>query len=497
MLDRFFFYPLALLAELLRKLLTHRRSFFILINLRWLQRALNRIGIIRAYWVYNHARKKCPAYADFLLQHNVARLKFGDSLSHLPETNKENYIKKYTVEQRCYGGAIPSKGVVIDESSGSSGVPNNWVRSSSDRAEIKKLLQYTFAFTYPGRSIFLINCFALGPWATGMNVSMSLVDVSIMKSVGPDVSKLENTLKQFGQNYTYLICGYPPFIKLFLDSTTLDLSRFELHLVTGGEGMSDGLRAFFLKTFKSAHSSYGASDLDINIGVETEFTIELHALCTSHPELSRALFGQERVPMIFQYNPLDYYVEQSQARELIFTINRRTSAAPKVRYNLKDLGGVLSCDEVLKILEQEKAPVQKLSRHSWLPILFVYGRGDLAVPFYGAKVFSSDVDSIFYDQSLSAHFNSFKISTFEDEGLEHYLKIILEKKSLASAEAAPTAEGLREVFFKELKRVNQDFREVSKMFDSGKLIIEIVDFNTGPFKGADLRVKQNYILKRD
>jgi len=43
--------------------------------------------------------------------------------------------------------------------------------------------------------------------------------------------------------------------------------------------------------------------------------------------------------MIFQYNALDYVIETSLAGELVFTIGRQTSAAPKLRYNLHDQMG--------------------------------------------------------------------------------------------------------------------------------------------------------------
>ena len=46
--------------------------------------------------------------------------------------------------------------------------------------------------------------------------------------------------------------------------------------------------------------------------------------------------------MIFQYNALDYIIETTPEGELLFTIGRQTSAAPKIRYNLHDLGGTLT-----------------------------------------------------------------------------------------------------------------------------------------------------------
>src|SRR5262249_53569745 len=157
------------------------------------------------------------------------------------ETTKANYVKHYTIEDRCHGGRLPRRGVVIDESSGSSGVPNNWVRGASERASVRRLLRHGYTVAFGGKDLLVLNCFALGPWATGMNASMALADTCIMNSIGPDRQKLENTLTTFGARYRYLIPGYPPFIKDFLDTTDLDLSAYELHLAVGGEGISEGL----------------------------------------------------------------------------------------------------------------------------------------------------------------------------------------------------------------------------------------------------------------
>src|SRR5258708_40275608 len=165
---------------------------------------------------------------------------------------KENYVKKYCIEARCYDGRIPAAGVVIDESSGSSGVPNNWVRSAEERDDVKHILQLNYQLIYRDTGCILLNCFALGPWATGMNVSMSLVDVGILKSIGPDQKKLENTLNIFGPSYRYLVFGYPPFIKSFVDNSTLDLSQYRMDRIVGGERISVSPRSNLLQHFKSA-----------------------------------------------------------------------------------------------------------------------------------------------------------------------------------------------------------------------------------------------------
>jgi phenylacetate-coenzyme A ligase PaaK-like adenylate-forming protein len=458
-----------------------------------LQPFLARIGMLRAHAVFLKAKDHCPAYRAFLESEGVS--KNGRwKLSDLPITTKDNYVKKYSLTDRCYYGKLPPAGVVIDESSGSSGVPNNWVRSADEREDVKRILQLNYQLIYRDSGCILLNCFALGPWATGMNVSMSLVDVGILKSIGPDQKKLENSLELFGTNYRYLIFGYPPFIKSFVDTTELDLKKYRMDLIVGGEGISEPLRTHLLQYFQTVISSYGASDLEINIGVETELTINLRRLCMKDRELSQLLFGRELPPMIFQYNALDYIIETTADRELVFTIGRQTSAAPKLRYNLHDLGGVVTHAQLREKLASHGIDIFQLAGpQSRFPILFIYGRSDLTVPFFGAKVSPTDLQEIINgDPDLATQINSFQISSYEDEAINRRLKIRLETVKDLARQLAPR-EQLHQTMFEGLCRVNQDFREVTKMFDRSCVELEIYEFETGPFKERDIRVKNKYV----
>jgi phenylacetate-coenzyme A ligase PaaK-like adenylate-forming protein len=478
---------------LVRLFISIDRRTYMLLSAGPLQALLARIGMMRAHAVYLKAIDQCPAYQDFLEAEG-----YKDSgswkLARLPVMTKENYVKNYSIEQRCYGGKIPASGVVIDESSGSSGVPNNWVRSAQEREDVKHILQLNYQLIYRDTGCILLNCFALGPWATGMNVSMSLVDVGILKSIGPDQKKLENTLNIFGPRYRYLVFGYPPFIKSFVDSTALDLSQYRMDLIVGGEGISESLRTYLLHHFQSVISSYGASDLEINIGVETPLTISLRRLCLTNRDLCEKLFGRQTPPMIFQYNALDYIIETEANGELVFTIGRQTSAAPKIRYNLKDFGGVITHRQLASLLQGEGLAIQDLGNpQSRFPILFVFGRADLTVPFYGAKVYPSDLEDIINAHpTLVKQINSFQLASYEDEQINRRLKIHLEK-ARGLQEDLPAPEVLRNLFFDGLRAGNQDFREVTRMFDRSCVEIEIHAFETGPFEGRDIRVKNKYI----
>jgi len=478
---------------LVRRVLSWRGQTYLLLFAPQMQTLLARIADIRAFAVFYKAKRTCPAYRDFLVQEHYNE-KSKWSFANVPIMTKENYVKKYSLEDRCYGGKIPAPGTVIDESSGSSGVPNNWVRNEYERDDVKRILQLNYEIIYNDDDCILLNCFALGPWATGMNVSMSLVDVGILKSIGPDAKKLENTLTLFGPKYRYLIFGYPPFLKSWLDTTTLDLSAYKMNAVVGGEGMSEGLRGFLLKYFNTVVSSYGASDLEINIGVETELTIALRRLCFENRGLSEKLFGRETPPMLFQYNAADYVIETSPDGELLFSILRLDGAAPKIRYNLKDLGGVYSYKKLNTSLKENDIAVDDLAkRHGAFPILFIHGRGDLSVPFYGAKVFPTDIEEIINAHpTLLGRINSFQIKTIEDAQLKRSLLIHLEKVK-TEKDDLPAADELQNIVFSELCRVNQDFREVTRMFDKSCVEVMLHEFETDVFASRDIRIKNKYI----
>lgn len=478
---------------LVRRFISIDRRTYMLLSIGILQPLLARLGTMRAHAVYSRARSRCPAYRQFLDASGYAE-NGRWSLDRLPVMTKENYVKKYSIQERCYNGRLPACGVVIDESSGSSGVPNNWVRSAREREDVKRILQLNYQLIYRDSGCILLNCFALGPWATGMNVSMSLVDVGILKSIGPDQKKLENTLEIFGTSYRYLVFGYPPFIKSFVDSTRLDLGKYRMDLIVGGEGISEGLRTYLLKSFQSVISSYGASDLEINIGVETQLTIALRRLCLSNRALSESLFGRPMPPMIFQYNALDYIVETTADGELLFTIARKSGAAPKIRYNLRDVGGAFTHVQLARRLKEHGLDIAELAQpQSRFPILFVHGRGDLTVPFYGAKVYPSDLEEIINgNAALVKQIHSFQLSSYEDDRIDRRLAISLERVKEPSADLPPRQE-LRDILFDGLCACNQDFREVTKMFDRSCIEVEVHDFETGPFSGRDIRLKNKYI----
>ena len=201
----------------------------------------------RAYYQFRYAKKRVPAYRDFLNNQGFKEPRFKGlipQIEDIPFIDKENYIKVYDMDSRCVDGRIPERNVIFDESSGSSGTATNWVRGKTERKRNGKIIRFGFETLFGTDPHFIINAFALGPWATGVNVTMSCVSFSMLKSLGPEKEKIENTLRQFGTKYKYVVMGYPPFLKQLVDNSDIPWHDYNISFIFGGESMSEGMRDF-------------------------------------------------------------------------------------------------------------------------------------------------------------------------------------------------------------------------------------------------------------
>jgi phenylacetate-CoA ligase len=320
--------------------------------------------------------------------------------------------------------------------------------------------------------------------------------VAVLKSVGPDVGKIDSTLRQFGPLYRHLVLGYPPFLKQLVDEARIDWSEYDCAAVVGGERMSEALRSYLLRRFRAVYSSFGAADLEINIAAENDFTIALRRLLAARPELGHALNlpSHSSLPMVFQYNPLDYVIETSDAGELVISICRVETTAPKLRYNLHDLGCVVRFREVERALaELEMRPADLAERRLDLPLLFHYGRSDATVAFYGANITPTDVEEVVYSlPELAERVRSFALLLGEDEEANKTLTFAFELA--VGADRPADIEATQARFLDRLSKVNQDYREAARFIPQGKEpTLEFHAPGQGRFAGYDVRLKRRYV----
>src|SRR5665213_7643 len=449
----------------------------------------------RASAAFYNARRKVPAYAEFLRERGADD---PDTWDEVPSMDKTNYVKRWSIEARCQGGQLPTRGAVLDESSGSSGTASNWVRGATERDAGRRLIQYSTRSTFGDESFILINAFALGPWATGMNVSMSLVDRCVLKSTGPDIGRIVATLELLGPKYKYVVAGYPPFLKTLVDSATIDWSEFHVSAVVGGEGMSESLRSALNKCFRSTVSSFGASDLEINIAFESPFAVALRQAAERNPSLASDLYGHGALPMIFQFDPLNYLIESDPERNLLFTINRLQNVSPRIRYNLHDRGIVRRTSDVLSTLRDHGITLEPPAPRIDLPLLLHWGRQDSAVGFYGCKSTPEDLQHVLMRRpELGGKVANFALHPYEDAAANKRLELWIE---LVEGAKAPEGVDVSSAswdsqIWAELAAVNQDFRESIRMVPREfQPTVKLFAFGTSPISGQDARIKKQYIV---
>jgi phenylacetate-CoA ligase len=456
-----------------------------------------------------------PAYGRFLESRGISveRLFPLGILGRLPETDKMSYVDRYGMLERCIRGDLPYPGTTIDESSGSTGTPYNWIRGRREREVAHRNIGFFARYAFGTKPLVTINAFSMGAWAAGFNMSLGMMRHGIVKSVGPDLDKILSTLTYLGPRYRFLISGYPPFVKHLLDEGErrgFPWAEYELHALVGGEGMTEELRDVLLTRFVSVYSGYGATDIEIGMAGESPVSIAVRRLARARPDVRGALFGTDsRLPMVFQYNPLIHYLEVNPDGEVICTVSRLDLLSPRIRYNVHDSGGIVDFATVRRVLKDAGYDIDRLDeapevhgprgRLPWarpipLPFLWIHGRRDATISVMGSNIYPEDIESVLYrDPLVAPRMHSFMLSVVDDETGTPRPSVALELGDLADVDdgwRAAAAERLRDG----LSALNIDYRASVGEFPEAMLpIVSTHALGSGPFAGDAARIKQRRI----
>jgi phenylacetate-CoA ligase len=479
-------------------------------------RILAGLGQLRAERAAWRAVRSVPAYGHFLQDGGVrgpALFPLG-ILGRLPETDKRAYIDRFGLLERCVGGSVPFPGTTIDESSGSTGTPYNWIRGRREREVAHRNIGFFARYAFGTQPLVTINAFSMGAWAAGFNMSLGMMRHGIVKSVGPDIDKILSTLKYLGPGYRFLISGYPPFLKHLLDEGDhrgFPWADYELHALVGGEGMTEELRDLLLVRFGSVFSGYGATDIEIGMAGESPVSIAIRRLARARPDVREALFGRDsRLPMVFQYNPLIHYLEVNAEHELVCTVSRLDLLAPRIRYNVHDAGGVVSFEAAAAALrgfgfdianlgsapetEGPRGPLPWV-RPIPLPFLWVHGRRDATISVMGSNIYPEDIEAVVYrDAELVPRLHSFLLSAVDDETGTPRPSVALELTDLTGVDDAWRARR-SDILRDGLRQLNIDYRSSFAEFPAAmQPVVTAFGLGEGPFAADRSRIKQRRII---
>ena len=480
----------------------------------WILAGLGQLRAERAAW---RAVRNVPAYRRFLQDAGIR----GRSLyplgilARLPETDKRSYVDRFGFLERCVDGSVPYPGTTIDESSGSTGTPYNWIRGRHEREVAHRNIGFFARYAFGAKPLVTINAFSMGAWAAGFNMSLGMMRHGIVKSVGPDIDKILSTLDYLGPGYRFLISGYPPFLKHLLDEGDrrgFPWAGYELHALVGGEGMSEELRDLLLVRFRSVFSGYGATDIEIGMAGESPVSIAIRRLARARPDVREALFGRDsRLPMVFQYNPLIHFLEVNGDREIVCTVSRLDLLAPRIRYNVHDEGGLIEYKTAAATLRRFGYDIARLGsapetagprgllpwvRPIPLPFLWILGRRDATISVMGANIYPEDIETVVYkDADLVPRLHSFLLSVIDDETGTPRPAVALELTDTTGVDGAWRAR-MSDRLRDGLRALNTDYRSSIAEFPAAmQPIVRTCGLGEGPFAADASRIKQRRIVR--
>jgi len=470
--------------------------------------AMGRFARLHAWMTCQFAGLDVPAYKSHLAANEFSFRWFD--LTSYPPTSKDSYVKKFSEEQRCWDGHLDRVGTVVDESSGSSGTPFNWVRGKRELNVIHRNVAGFATQVFPRQRLFVINAYSMGAWATGTNTGIAMAKIAMVKNTGPDLDKIIDTIEHFGPHYNYLVTAYPPFLKDLrdrLDARGFDWDAHAMYGLVGGEGMTEALRDYCEQRFRRVLSGYGASDLTIGMGAESRLTVWLRDQIVADEALKADLLGPDdpRIPMVFQYNPLETYLEVTDEGELLCTLNSSIVLSPKLRYNIGDEAKLLDFPDLEKLIARHPRheagfrAAQAVDRMK-LPLLFLYGRADSTVSFMGANIYPQDIEyGLYEDNPRAGDIEAFMLTLEEDAELDSRPVVNIcarEGVHLDDAGRGALASACEQGIVAHLTAVSRDFKQsLEEDPSAARIDVRVHDFGTGPFEGGQSKIKKVYFRK--
>jgi phenylacetate-CoA ligase len=338
-------------------------------------------------------------------------------------------------------------------------------------------------------------------------MAIALSRVCMVKSTGPDLGKIVDTIERFGADYDYLVAAYPPFLKHVvdaLDERGYDWTQTRIYGAVGGEGMTEAMRGYLERRLVKVRSGYGASDIQIGVAGETDLSVWVRRLLVERADVREALLGpgEERVPMVFQYNPLENYIEINQRAEAVITVNNISVLSPKLRYNVGDEGQTMTRPELvhrlvaLGVIDSPRAALPE----GWAaPFFFLYGRRDSTISCMGANIYPIDVEyGLYADERLAGMIESFLLQLQETSDLESRPVVNVQLRAGAALERGEREEAgtrLRAALVAHLTSASRDFAQsVREDPTAADIRLVLHDHGTGPFAGTKAKIKNVYVL---
>jgi phenylacetate-CoA ligase len=406
--------------------------------------------------LFHEVAASVPAYGRFLQEQGVdpAGVQSFADFQQLPALTKKNYLQQHSLADVCRSRRLEECDMIA-VSSGSTGTPTFWPRFVSDELRIATRFEQIFhdSFRADERRTLAVVCFTLGTWVGGMYTASCCRHLAAkgypitMITPGNNREEIFRVVRELGPMFDQVVLlGYPPALKDIVDTGRargIAWEQYCVKLVMAGEVFSEEWRSLVGERLGSRNhcydsaALYGTADAGV-LGNETPLSISIRRFLATHPDAARALFGESRLPTLAQYDPLSRFFEAHEGRLLFSGDN----GAPLVRYNILDSGGVLAYDAMLAFLAEWGCdPLAELRGGRGarpLPFVWVFGRSDFTVSYFGANIYPENVSVGLEQPEVSAWVTGkFVLEVPEDSDRNRILAVTVE---LAPGEAGSEAQ---------------------------------------------------------
>jgi phenylacetate-CoA ligase len=348
-----------------------------------------------------------PAYGEILRERGVdlAAIRNPSDFAGLPLLDKANYVRRFSQDQVVFGGDR-ARCDFYAVSSGSTGEPTFWPRAAADEYPIAVRFEQVFRdmFQAHEKRTLAIVCFAMGTWVGGMFTTFCLRAVAekgykiMIATPGNKPDEIIRIVERLGGDFEQtVLLGYPPFLKEVIDvgrAKGLDWGRFKPRLVLAGEVFGETWRELMAERagvediLHFAASLYGTADAGV-LAQETPLSVAIRRFLSKHPALAQEIFGDTRLPTLCQYDPTNRYFEVVDGT-LAFSGD---NGVPLIRYHIADRGGIARYQDMLAKLGGAgfDADALGLGGHRRQPFVWVFGRANFTISYFGANIFPETV----------------------------------------------------------------------------------------------------------
>jgi phenylacetate-CoA ligase len=435
-------------------------------------------GSREALDLFRAIARDVPAYRSLLAEQKIdpASVTSAADFARLPLLDKKNYNRRFSLDELVLGGQL-TRCDFFAVSSGSTGEPTFWPRAQADEFPVAVRFEQVFrdAFRAHEKRTLAVVCFALGTWVGGMFTASCMRHLSakgypvVTATPGNKIDEILRVVQRLGPQFEQtVLLGYPPFLKEVVDagrSQSLDWSPFKVKLVMAGEVFSETWRDLVAERLGGADplrfgtSIYGTADAGV-LGQETPISIAIRRYLAERPEAAQAMFGDPRLPTLCQYDPTARYFESLDG-SLAFS---GWNGVPLVRYHIADRGGVLPYESMLqKMRDLGCDPVAAVRASGGpeprrQPFVWVFGRTDFTVSFFGANVFPETISLGLEQPEIRGRVTG-KFVMQVKEGLaddKPRLTIAVELAKDASGDDA-FGDAVASAVFAQLRRLNSEF----------------------------------------